>query len=60
MKMQDIKNKSKADLSVLLSEKRDALKGFRFNVTGSKIKNVKEARNLKKDVARILTALNTK
>lgn len=51
---------SEADLSKKLAEKRAALRGFRFDVAGSKIKNVKEGHNLRKEIAQIMTALNAK
>lgn len=58
--MRDIKGKEKKDLIAMLAEKRAALRSFRFNIAGAKVKNVKEGRNLRKDVARILTELNAK
>lgn len=59
MKKVDFKNKTKEELTKLLSEKRVSLKDFNFGSTGSKKKNVKEGLFLKKDIARILTALRT-
>lgn len=56
--MADIKTKKDSDLHKELAEKRKSLREFRFGVAGSKVKNIKEARNLKKDAARILTELN--
>lgn len=41
-----------------LRDKREKLREFRFGVTGSKIKNIREARTLRKDIARLLTKLN--
>lgn len=58
MKSNDITNKDAATLATLLSQKREALRAFRFGSAGSKTRNVKEGSNLKKDIARILTALN--
>ncbi len=58
MKSNDIKNKDKATLATMLSEKREALRTFRFGSAGSKTRNVKEGSNLKKDIARILTEMN--
>lgn len=58
MKKIDLKNKTVEELKKLLSEKRVLLKGFRFGVSGSKTKNIKEGSNLKKDIARIMTSLN--
>lgn len=60
MKSNDIKNKDAATLATLLSQKREALRAFRFGSAGSKTRNVKEGSNLKKDIARILTELNAK
>lgn len=58
--MKDLVNKSRKELQAMLSEKRVALKDFRFGVAGSNTRNVKEGNNLKKDIARILTAMNIK
>ena len=58
--MKDFINKSVTELNTLLSEKRLALRNFRFSVSGSNARNVKEGNNLKKDIARILTLLNSK
>lgn len=55
--MKDFKNKTEKELKALLGEKRVALRNFRFSVAGSKVKNVKEGHVIKKDIARILTAL---
>lgn len=53
--MRELKEKSNVDLQKMLTEKRKALRVFRFSVARSKIKNIKEGKNLKKDIARILT-----
>lgn len=60
MKSKDLKNKSSRELQTLLSEKRAGLRAFRFSVAGSNMRNVKEGNALKKDIARVLTFLNTK
>ena len=57
MKMKDIKTKTKADLDTLMATKREALRVFRFGTAGAKTKNVKESKGIKKDIARIMTAL---
>jgi ribosomal protein L29 len=59
MKIKEIKTKTSQDLTKLLTEKREALRVFRFGTSGSKTKNVKEGRELRRDIARILTILNT-
>ena len=52
--------KNKSDLEKELGEKRLAVRDIRFGMAGSKNKNVKEQKNIKKDIARIQTALNQK
>jgi ribosomal protein L29 len=59
MKTKDITNKTVADLNKLLSDKREALRVFRFGAAGAKSKNVKEGRAIRKDIARIMTALSS-
>ncbi len=58
--MKDIKNQTEQDLNKLVVTKRKALQSFRFGSSGSKTRNVKEAKGLKRDVARILTELNSR
>lgn len=58
--MKDLKKKSDTDLKKELAEKREALQKFRFGIAGSRLKNVKEGRALKKDVARILTEIRSR
>ena len=54
----EIKTKTAEELEKELNEKRVALRGMKFNIAGSKIKNVREQRGAKKDIARLLTELN--
>ena len=56
--MKDIKTKSEKDLSKNLIEKRESLRNFRFGVSGSKIRNMKEGRGLKREIAQILTEIS--
>jgi len=58
MKMKEIKEKKDKDLYKLLGIKQKSLRIFRFGISGSKVKNVKEGRNTKKDIARILTEIH--
>jgi large subunit ribosomal protein L29 len=60
MKSKEIKGKNRADLQKLLSEKKEALHAFRFGIAGSKLKNTKEGRDIRKDIARIMTEINSK
>lgn len=56
--MKEYTNKTAAELSKLVSEKQEALRVFRFGNGGGKGKNVKEGRTLRKDIARIHTAMS--
>ena len=58
--MKDIKNTNEKDLIKLLADKREALRAFRFGISGSKLKNVKEGRTIRKDIARLMTELNSR
>lgn len=60
MKMKELKEKPRAELEKLLEEKREAFNNFRFNLGFGKTKNLKLGSVLKKDIARILTLLNSK
>lgn len=58
--MSDIKKTSDKDLAQTLKEKQAKLKDFRFGVAGSKVRNVREGRALRRDIARILTESNSR
>ncbi len=60
MKAQDLRKKDKRELNRFLAEKREKLRQLRFNLVSGKVKNIREIRHLKKDIARILTVLSTK
>ena len=60
MKMKEITNKTVADLRKILAEKKEDLRVFRFGTAGAKTKNVKQGSSIRKDIARIMTALNNK
>ncbi len=55
--MKEFKEKTIENLNSMIKEKREAIRHFRFGSTGSKIKNVKLGRTLKKEIARIMTEL---
>ena len=56
--MKELINKTEKELKVLLTEKKEALRVFRFAMSGGKVKNLKEGQNLKKEIAQIMTLLN--
>jgi len=57
MKISEIKQKPKNELQKLLQDERDNLRQLRFDLSAGKVKNVREIRKIKKDIARILTIL---
>ncbi len=59
-KKNSLKNHSHEELTKLVADKREELRALRFSVAGSKNRNVKLGRTLRKEVARALTVLNAK
>ena len=57
MKITELKQKSRKELQKLLMDNREELRQMRFDLASGKIKNVKEIRQVRKDIARILTIL---
>lgn len=57
MSSMDLKDKTVVDLTTMLAEKRKALSNFRFAIKGSKTRDVREGRNFRREIARILTEL---
>ena len=60
MTINEFKQKSEKELKKLLLDSRERLRQLRFNLASGKVKNVREIRKLKKDIARMLTILNKK
>lgn len=56
--MSEYTNKTKEELVKLVAAKRAAIRAFHIARLGGRVKNVKEAHNARKDIARILTAVN--
>lgn len=52
-----LKTKPVAELRKLLGESRDRLWSLRIDLRAGKVKNVKEIKKIKKDIARVLTLL---
>jgi ribosomal protein L29 len=57
-KKDTLTNHSVDDLNKLVLSKREELRVLRFSVAGSKNRNVKQAKTLRKEIARALTELN--
>ena len=57
MKIKDLKEAAEKELENLLAENREKLRQIRFDLAGQKIKNFREIRKVKTEIARILTIL---
>ena len=60
MKIIELRQRSKTELQKTLQEKREHLRQLRFDLVSGKVKNVKQIREIKKDIAKILTLINEK
>jgi ribosomal protein L29 len=58
--MKNIQNIADKELVKTLMEKRHALRTFKVDIMGGKSKNVKAGREIKKEVAQILTELTVR
>lgn len=57
MKIKDIREKNVEELKKFLGEKREAVRKLRFDIAAKQVKNIREMRNDKRDIAKILTVL---
>ncbi len=60
MKTIDVRKKNDSELKKLLSELEAEIKEFRFGMSGGQKKNIRRARQARKDIARIKTVLREK
>lgn len=58
--MADIKKQKVEDLVKAVAEKREALRKFRFGEAGSRLRNVREGRTLRKEIAQLLTEIRSR
>jgi ribosomal protein L29 len=56
----EIKTLSTEELLRMVAEKREAMRVFRFGGAGSRVRNVREGRNVRKEIAQILTEVQTR
>lgn len=56
----ELHKKSEKDLQKELRDAREELRRFRFSSAGSRVRNVREGRNTRRQIARILTELNSR
>ena len=57
MRVDELRKRSKEELQRMVKESRERLRILRFDLASGKVKNVREVRKVKKDIARILTTL---
>lgn len=57
MKIQELKSKTKEELQFVLNELKASLRKVRPDISEGKEKNVKKAKYIKRDIARVLTIL---
>ncbi len=60
MKAIDVRKKSPQELHKLLNELQGDLREFRFGMSGGRTKNVKKARVIRADIARVHMVLSEK
>ena len=58
MKTADVRKKNRTDLVKLLHELATELREFRFGMAGGAKKNIRRARTVRRNIARIKTVLN--
>lgn len=57
MKLKDIRKKNESELKEILAVKREKLRELRFKDSNKQLKNVREIRNVRKEIAQLLTLL---
>lgn len=58
--MADLKKQENSELLKAVADKREALRTMRFSAAGSRSRNVREGRTLRKEIAQILTELRSR
>ncbi|PJA88170.1 MAG: 50S ribosomal protein L29 [Candidatus Moranbacteria bacterium CG_4_9_14_3_um_filter_40_7] len=58
MKIKELREKNSEELKKMLAEKKETARSLRFAIASKQIKNNREFRNVKKEIARIMTLIN--
>ncbi len=58
--MAELKTWKIEDLQKEIAAKREALRTFRFGEAGTRTRNVRQGRGLRKEIARLLTEMNSR
>ncbi len=59
-KIKELRQKNRKELNDLLADSRKKVSQLRFDLASKKLKNVRKIKELKKDIARLLTILGKK
>lgn len=57
MKTSELRQKTNNDLKQMLQDKQRALATLNFDLASGKVKNIKQVREARRDIARLLTLL---
>ena len=60
MEISELKQKPKEELLKILQDSREKLRQLKFDLSSGKVKNIREIRQTKKDIARMLTLFSQK
>jgi len=60
MKLTELRQKSKEELKKNVHDWREKLRQFKFDLASGKVKDVREIRHTRKDIAKALTILKEK
>lgn len=58
--LEELKNKPLVELEKDLAVYRERLNKLKFDLAAGKVKNIREIKNIKKMIARVLTLINNK
>jgi len=58
--MKDLNKKTENEIQKEIKDKKAEIRQFRFDLSGSKTRNVKLGKSLRKDVARLATELTSR
>lgn len=60
MDLKELKKLSDNELHARLAELRQKVREFRFSIANSQLKNIRDIRQSKKDIAQTLTVINSR
>jgi len=60
MEIKELRKKTEEELLKLLKVQREQMRDFRFSIAAKQHKDVRDLRQIKKDIARLLTVLKEK